>query len=59
MVSTIIPGMRKPVHVKTNIAASDAGPLNTGIMKQLEKHPETGNLRNGHSDQSLIGERRK
>jgi aryl-alcohol dehydrogenase-like predicted oxidoreductase len=38
IVSTIIPGMRKPVHVKTNIAASDAGPLDTGLMKKLEKH---------------------
>jgi aryl-alcohol dehydrogenase-like predicted oxidoreductase len=38
MVSTIIPGMRKPVHVKTNIAASDAGPLDARLMKELEGH---------------------
>lgn len=37
-VSTIIPGMRKPIHVKTNIAASDAGPLDSTLMKELEKH---------------------
>jgi aryl-alcohol dehydrogenase-like predicted oxidoreductase len=37
-VSTIIPGMRKPAHVKTNIAASDAGPLYTSLMKELGKH---------------------
>lgn len=37
-VGTIIPGMRKPGHVKTNLAASDAGPLSTELMKALEKH---------------------
>lgn len=37
-VSTIIPGMRKAHHVKANIAASDAGPLNADLMKKLEKH---------------------
>jgi aryl-alcohol dehydrogenase-like predicted oxidoreductase len=37
-VSTIIPGMRKPAHVKTNITASDAGPLDAALMKELEKH---------------------
>jgi aryl-alcohol dehydrogenase-like predicted oxidoreductase len=37
-VSTIIPGMRKAKHVKTNLAASDARPLDAGLMKELEKH---------------------
>jgi aryl-alcohol dehydrogenase-like predicted oxidoreductase len=37
-VSTIIPGMRKPGHVKTNLGASDAGPLSPALMKELEKH---------------------
>jgi len=37
-VSTIIPGMRKPAHVKTNIGASDAGLLSGELMKELEKH---------------------
>lgn len=37
-VSTIIPGMRKPSHARTNLAASDAGPLAPGLMKKLEKH---------------------
>ncbi len=37
-VSTIIPGMRKPGHVKSNIAASDAGPLGADLMNELEKH---------------------
>jgi aryl-alcohol dehydrogenase-like predicted oxidoreductase len=37
-VSTIIPGMRKPDHVITNISASDAGPLNPVLRKELEKH---------------------
>ena len=37
-VSTIIPGMRKPSHVKSNIATSDAGVLDTSLMSELEKH---------------------
>jgi aryl-alcohol dehydrogenase-like predicted oxidoreductase len=37
-VSTIIPGMRKIKHVETNIATSDAGALNEGLIGQLRKH---------------------
>ncbi len=37
-VSTIIPGMRKIHHVVTNIATSDAGPLDSKLMAELEKH---------------------
>jgi aryl-alcohol dehydrogenase-like predicted oxidoreductase len=37
-VSTIIPGMRKTDHAKFNLAASDAGLLDAGLMKQLKKH---------------------
>ncbi len=37
-VGTIIPGMRKPHHVKENIAASDAGPLDPELLKKLEEH---------------------
>ena len=37
-VSTVIPGMRKLHHVKKNIAASDAGPLDPALMRELEKH---------------------
>ncbi|MDP4223785.1 MAG: aldo/keto reductase [Bacteroidota bacterium] len=37
-VSTIIPGMRKPKHVRTNLAASDAGLLSSSLMKELGKH---------------------
>jgi aryl-alcohol dehydrogenase-like predicted oxidoreductase len=37
-VSTIIPGMRKLVHTKSNLAASDAGQLDATLMKELEKH---------------------
>ena len=37
-VGTIIPGMRKTNHVRTNINTSDAGPLNNELMKELEKH---------------------
>jgi len=36
-VSTIIPGMRKRNHVETNIATSDAGPLDPPLMTELEK----------------------
>ena len=37
-VSTIIPGMRKLNHVKSNIATSDAGPLDNTLMSELKKH---------------------
>ena len=37
-VSTIIPGMRKLHHAEMNIATSDAGPLDTGLMEELAEH---------------------
>jgi aryl-alcohol dehydrogenase-like predicted oxidoreductase len=37
-VSTIIPGMRKPRHVESNIAASDAGPLPAELIERLRAH---------------------
>jgi aryl-alcohol dehydrogenase-like predicted oxidoreductase len=37
-VSTIIPGMRKPSHVKANLSASDRGLLSNDLMKELAKH---------------------
>ena len=37
-VSTTIPGMRKPDHVRQNIAASDAGPLDKSLLAELKKH---------------------
>ena len=37
-VSTIIPGMRKPRHVETNIACSDQGPLPAELHQELKKH---------------------
>ncbi len=37
-ISTIIPGMRKQSHVRSNIATSDAGPLDPSLMRELEKH---------------------
>ncbi len=37
-VCTIIPGMRKTSHVRTNLAASDAGPLGQSLMTELGKH---------------------
>jgi len=36
--STIVPGMRKPGHVVSNIAASDAGPLPEELLAQLSEH---------------------
>jgi aryl-alcohol dehydrogenase-like predicted oxidoreductase len=36
-VSTIIPGMRKLSHVRSNIAASDAGPLPAELYEQLRQ----------------------
>jgi len=37
-VSTIIPGMRKPGHAKSNMKTSDDGLLSPELMKKLEKH---------------------
>ena len=37
-VSTLIAGMRKPEHVRQNIAASDAGPLDNALLAELKKH---------------------
>ena len=37
-VSTVIPGMRTPAHVQSNIAASDAGPLPAALLSQLREH---------------------
>ena len=37
-VSTIIAGMRRPDHVRQNIAASDAGPLDSSLLAELKKH---------------------
>jgi aryl-alcohol dehydrogenase-like predicted oxidoreductase len=38
VVSTTIAGMRKPEHVKQNIAASDAGGLDAGLLQELKRH---------------------
>lgn len=37
-VSTTIAGMRKEGHVRENIACSDAGPLDKGLLGELKKH---------------------
>jgi aryl-alcohol dehydrogenase-like predicted oxidoreductase len=37
-VSTTIVGMRKPEHVRQNIATSDAGPLDKSLLQTLKKH---------------------
>ncbi|MFZ0731633.1 MAG: aldo/keto reductase [Candidatus Sulfotelmatobacter sp.] len=37
-VSTTIAGMRKPDHVRQNLAASDLGPLDKGLLAELKKH---------------------
>jgi len=37
-VSTTIAGMRKPDHVRQNIAVSEAGPLPAGLLDELKKH---------------------
>src|SRR5689334_13076610 len=37
-VNTIIPGMRKPSHVDSNIGASDAGRLPSELLAELRKH---------------------
>jgi len=37
-VSTTIVGMRSPEHVRENVAASDAGPLDSALLAALKKH---------------------
>ena len=37
-VSVVIPGMRKPAHVRANIATSDAGPLDDRTLAALRPH---------------------
>jgi aryl-alcohol dehydrogenase-like predicted oxidoreductase len=37
-VSTAIAGMRKPEHVRANLAYSDAGSLDAGLLAELKKH---------------------
>ena len=37
-VSTVIPGMRKPEHVRANLAASDLGTLPPELLAQLKTH---------------------
>jgi aryl-alcohol dehydrogenase-like predicted oxidoreductase len=37
-VATVIPGMRRPQHVRANIAASDAPPLAAALLGELRKH---------------------
>ncbi len=37
-VSTVIPGMRRPAHVKANTAASDAPPLSGELLAALKQH---------------------
>lgn len=37
-VGTTIPGMRKPEHVRQNVAASEAGPMDKGLLAELKKH---------------------
>jgi aryl-alcohol dehydrogenase-like predicted oxidoreductase len=37
-VSSVIPGMRRVRHVEANLAASDRGPLEEGLLAVLKKH---------------------
>ncbi len=37
-VSTIIPGMRKEAHVRSNLAANAAGPLSPELVQELKGH---------------------
>ncbi len=37
-VSTVIPGMRRVEHVRSNVAASEKGPLSPGMLSRLEAH---------------------
>ena len=37
-VSVVIPGMRRPSHVRANAAASEAGPLPASLLAELREH---------------------
>jgi len=37
-VSTVIPGMRRPANVRSNVRASDLGPLDPELVAQLRAH---------------------
>jgi aryl-alcohol dehydrogenase-like predicted oxidoreductase len=37
-VSTVIPGMRKPGHVRANLGVSDGRPLDGGLISDLRRH---------------------
>jgi aryl-alcohol dehydrogenase-like predicted oxidoreductase len=37
-VATVIPGMRSPAHVRSNVACSDAGPLPADLLAELKRH---------------------
>jgi aryl-alcohol dehydrogenase-like predicted oxidoreductase len=37
-VTTVIPGMRTPGHVRANLAASDGPPLDAGLLAELRRH---------------------
>jgi aryl-alcohol dehydrogenase-like predicted oxidoreductase len=37
-ISTVIPGMRSPAHVRGNIAASDSPPLDEVLLAELRRH---------------------
>jgi aryl-alcohol dehydrogenase-like predicted oxidoreductase len=38
MVGTVIPGMRRVPHVRSNMAVGDGTPLPHGLMAELRKH---------------------
>jgi aryl-alcohol dehydrogenase-like predicted oxidoreductase len=38
VVSTTIVGMRRPNHVRENLAVSDAGPLDAELLRNLRQH---------------------
>ncbi|MBI2082349.1 MAG: aldo/keto reductase [Deltaproteobacteria bacterium] len=37
-VSTVIPGMRRPEHLRTNVAASNGKPLSVKLLQEIKKH---------------------
>jgi len=37
-VSTVIPGMRKPEHVRANLGAGDGPPLDDALLRELRQH---------------------
>lgn len=54
-VSTVIPGMRKVLHVIKSLLVSEMGPLSNEVLLKLASHPWPKNFYSSGSGSSMIG----